>query len=118
MNDLDTISVWGAVYGLATSSGEITGNIIIFDDNNTKYPFTVVGASAQLAILPSAASGLGLALPFIMGAITPRNTVVPMPFDCRGNCVAIEITQTENDTSFFVYKIQLPRIHREKNNIT
>lgn len=118
IEELDSISFWGPVYGLAVASGELNGNIIVFDRSNKKFPFTLYNSATSDAILPSSASGLGLALPFVMAPTTPKSTVVPMGWDCRGNSIAIEISQIQNDTEFFIYKIELPRIRKERNNLT
>lgn len=118
IDDLDAISVWGAVYALATAGGTINGNIILFDAQNSKYDFSIVGIAPTVALLPSQASGLGLALPFIMSPQYPVGTSNPMPFECRGNSVAIEISQVADDNDFFLYKVQLPRVKQIKNNMT
>ena len=115
---LDSITVWGSVYALATAGGSLSGNLIIFDDNNTKYPFLIKGVNSTTAVLPSEASGGGLILPFIMQPQFPIGTSSPMPFTCRGNSVAMEISQVEDDVNFFIYKIQLPRAKQIKHNLT
>jgi hypothetical protein len=116
--DLDSIYFWGAVYALATSSGTISGNVIIFDENNSKFPFEVIGVPSGLAILPSEASGEGLELPFILAPQYPIRTNEPGVFNCRGSCVSVEISQSADDENFFLYKLQLPRVRQEKSNIT
>lgn len=118
IDSLDTISIWGSIYGMATSNGIIYGNIIILDKGNKHYPFQLSLSDSGEAVLPSASSGLGLALPFFMAPETPSNTVYPMGWDCRGNSVAIEIYQESDDTNFFIYKLQLPRINSERNSLT
>jgi hypothetical protein len=97
IDDIDGITVWGGVYALATAGGAIGGNLIIFDNNNTKYQFSIIGSAAAIAVLPSQSSGLGLELPFVMAPQYPISTNNPMQFDCRGNSVALEISQIEND---------------------
>jgi hypothetical protein len=118
IDDLDSITVFGGVWALATSGGDIGGNVIIFDANNSKFPFNIPGVQASLAVLPSQASGLGLVLPFIMAPQYPIGSTSPMPFDARGNSVAIEFSQIADDTQFFLYKLQLPRAKQIKNNLT
>lgn len=115
---LKTISFWGSVYWYSTSSGTINGNILIYDEVNSKFSFETQNVIATEAVLPSAASGLGLALPFVMSAQYPINTCIPMPYDCRGNVVALELFQEEEDNSFFIYKLQLPRAKEVDNNMT
>ena len=114
---LNAITVWGPVYSLATSGGNIIGNIILFDANNAHFPFTIKGASAQNAVLPADGSG-GLPIPFVMAPQYPINTANSIAFAAKGNSVAIEISQTENDTEFFLYKIQLPMTSQVIHNLT
>jgi hypothetical protein len=115
---LNAITVYGPVYALATSSGEINGNIILFDSNNAHFPFTISGITPQEAILPSEASGEGLALPFIMAPQYPVNIARSIAFACRGNSVTIEISQVEDDPDFFLYKLQLPLNTQVIHNLT
>lgn len=116
--NLDSIYIWGSIYALATSSGIINGNIIVFDENNSKFPFEIQGVSSGLAILPSEADGGGLVMPFVLSPQYPVRSNIPGVFNCRSNSVAIEISQSENDEDFFLYKIQLPRAKQETSNIT
>jgi hypothetical protein len=118
IDDLDAISVWGAVYTLATYGGIINGNVILFDAGNSKFPFSFTGIATKQAILPSEASGQGLEIPFTMNPQFPVSSNDPGVWDARGNSVAIEFSQTDKDESFFIYKIQLPRVKQIKNNLT
>ena len=114
---LDSITVWGAVYPLALSSSNISGNLIIVDAQNRKFGFSFVGVQAAPAILPANGQG-GLVLPFAMLSQTPTGYCEPMPFDCRGNTVSVEFEQTADDSDFFIYKIQLPRTKEIFSNAT
>lgn len=116
--NLDSISFWGSIYKYSTSSGAINGNVILYDEVNTKFNFNSESVAATEAVLPSAASGLGLVIPFTMSAQYPVNSCIPMPYNCRGNVLALELFQEEEDNNFFLYKIQLPRSKEVKNNIT
>jgi hypothetical protein len=118
IDDLDAIFIAGPVYTLATSAGLIDGNFIFFDQNNAKFPFQFSGISPQLAILPSEISGGGLEIPFTMNPQYPVSMCDPLTFEARGNSIAIEISQVEDDTEFFLYKISLPKGKQVKNNMT
>lgn len=118
VDDLDSICVWGPLHILATSGGVISGNIILHDQNDTRYPINIVLASVGTVSLPSEVSGLEVPLPFDLGPEYPVTPSVSMPFSCRSKSVAIEIQQTDNDAEFMIYKIQLPRINQVKNNIS
>jgi hypothetical protein len=115
---LDAELIGGPPYALATSGGTINGSLVFFDRNNARYPFTIQGISPTKAILPSESSGLGLELPFIMNPQYPLMTCDPVAFAARGNSVAVEISQVEDDDEFFLYKLQLPRAKEVRNNLT
>ena len=114
---LDSITMWGAVYPLAISGSQISGNIIIADAQNAKFAFSFVGIGAAPAILPANGQG-GLVLPFAMLSQTPTGYCDPQPINCRGNTVSIEFEQTADDPDFFIYKIQLPRMKEIFHNAT
>jgi PKD repeat protein len=115
---LDVISIWGSIYTLATAQGRITGNLIIFDDNNNKYPFEIIGAYGATGVLPADGAG-GLVMPFVMrGASYPVGASYPMPFNAHGNSIAIEFEQTDNDPDFAIYTLQLPRVKEVGHNLT
>lgn len=103
---LDAITIWGPIYTLATSSANISGNIIIFDANNTKIPFIFTGVNPTLATMTAT---VGLVIPFVMTGQYPQGGKSKTPINCRGNSVAIEITQTSTDDQLFIYSLQLPR---------
>lgn len=115
---LDAELIGGPPYALATSGGTINGNLVFFDRDNARYPFTIIGISPAKAILPSESSGLGLELPFVMNPQYPMMTCDPVAFSARGNSVAVEISQVEDDPEFFIYKLQLPRAKEVRNNLT
>jgi hypothetical protein len=118
LDRLNSISIWGSIYTLAISNAPITGNGIVFDAANVKYPFLIEGKQAAIAILPSATSGLGLLLPFVMGAVTPTSWGNRMPFSFRGNTVALEFEQTANDADFIIYSLQMPVAFQVTHNAT
>jgi hypothetical protein len=118
MDNLDSITLWGPVYYLATSSGPIYGNLLMLDQSNSKYPLQISGVQATTAVLPSQVSGLGLVLPFIMPAQLPRSGSVPMPFNCRGGCVALEISQTADDINFEIFALQMARAQQITNKMS
>jgi hypothetical protein len=118
VDELDSICVWGPLHILATSGGEITGNVILHDQNDTRYPIGIILASVGTVALPSEASGLEVPLPFDLGPEYPVTPSVVMPFSCRSKAIAIEIQQTDDDSEFMIYKMQLPRINQVKNNLT
>lgn len=118
IDDLDGITIWGAPYTLAQSGGIIEGQLIIFDAGNSKYSFEIRGSASTLAVLPSESSGDGLVLPFTMSPQYPIGTANPISFECRGNSVAVEISQLADDVEFFLYKLQLPRAKQIKHNLT
>jgi hypothetical protein len=119
IDNLETITVWGTPYGLATCSTGISGYIILFDLNYRKFSFTIAGINNQTtAILPSEESGLGLVLPFIMLPQYPTGSCDPISFEARSNSVAIELSYQTDDEEFFLYKMQLPRAQQVTNNMT
>jgi hypothetical protein len=118
IDDLDAIAIFGRIDLLATWSGTLSGNMILFDRNNSKYPFAFVNTPSGTGILPSESSGLGLELPFIMAPLYPQAITQNMPFDARGNSLAIEFSQTEDDPDFFLYRIQNLRAKQIKHNMS
>jgi hypothetical protein len=114
---LQTITVWGAPYAFSTNASAINGNAILFDSNYRKFPFTIAGTSPTSGVLPAAGAG-GLELPFVMMPQYPVGSCDPLPFDCRGNSITLELEQTADDERFFLYKLQLPRAKTIENNLT
>ncbi len=117
LDRIDTISIWGSIYALATSSGPISGNFILFDAGNSKVPFTLTGTEAPVAVLPADGLG-GLAMPFILTGEFPTSNIHTMPYDARSSYLAIEISQDYNDRNFRVYNIILPRRSEISHNLT
>lgn len=118
ITQINAIGIWGTTYTFATSAGKISGSLIIFDNQNTKFGFEIQGVAATQAVLPSESSGLGLELPFIMNPQFPIVEASKQPFTCRGKSVAIEISQVEDDNELFIYKIQLPDAVMTQHNLT
>jgi hypothetical protein len=111
INSLDSVCVWGPPYFFSVGSGSVTGNIIIFDANNTKYGFTISGTTLSYAILPAV-------LPFVMNPQYPVAASDPVAYACRGNSVAIELSHLTDDAEFFMYELQLPKVKEITNNLT
>ena len=119
IDNLDSITVWGTPYALATCTGTIAGNIVLFDLNYRKFSFSITGVNnSSPAILPSEDSGLGLPLPFIMNPQYPLGSCDPISFEARSNSVAVELSYTVDDADFFLYKVQLPKAKQITSNIT
>jgi hypothetical protein len=118
IDSLESITVWGQIYALATAGGVISANMIIFDVGNSKFPAEISGVAPTFAVLPPALSGGGIELPFVMAPQYPIGSTMPIPFDARGNSVAIELSQIADDESFFLYALQLPRAKKITNNLT
>jgi hypothetical protein len=117
VDDLDAITVFGTPYALATCSGTISGNAIVFDANYAQFAFTIKGVAAVGGVLP--ADGLpGLPLPFIMSPQYPVNSCDPLPFNCRGNSLTVELSQIADDPDMFLYNLQFPRGKQIKQNMT
>jgi hypothetical protein len=111
MDNLESITVWGAPYMLATNTGIITGNVIVFDNNNSKYSFSK-------AAIPQTANVLPLILPFIMQPIFPIGSSDPISYEARGNSLAIELSYTTDDPDFYLYKVTFPKAKQITSNIT
>ena len=114
---LDQQTVWGALYALAIASGEVKGNYVLFDEGNTRIPFTLKTQASNLAILPAAGAG-GLVMPVVLQAQTPQHTVEPMPYNAKSSAIAIEIEQTADDNDFRIYNLQVPRAVEITDNMT
>ena len=113
--NLDSISVWGALYALGTATGDITGNYVLFDAGNKKVPFTIQGPGADLLILNP---GGGLVLPFVIGGEYPTLSANKMPYDAKSMSIALELSYTKDDPDFRLYNLILPRAVELKHNIT
>lgn len=112
LNQLAGIDQWERIYMLRMMSGNATVTVLIEDNSMYNVPVNFKNTGGQKNIIDGVKP---LTLPFVLSSEAPEEKFYKMPYNARGNTLALEIEQTAIDDTFAIYEIETYGFHEGNN---